>query len=80
MTAAAIISVLFVIAIGREVAKGGAGRGLPAGRFVGWVSLTLVILMLIGFKDLHAAEAAVGGFIGGIGTAASSVVHFVGQL
>ena len=78
--AAAVVSVLFVIAIGRQVARGGTGRGIPSGRFVGWVSLTLVVVLLIAFKNPQAGTELVSRFFGGLSTAASGIGDFFERL
>jgi hypothetical protein len=79
MAAAAVLSILFLILIGRRITKSGPGTGTPAGRFTGWVSLTLVIVVILGLVNLPETLHVIGGFLGGIKTAASGLLNFLGR-
>lgn len=77
MTAAAVLTILFLILIARRITKSGPGTGTPAGRFTGWVSLTLVIVVILSLVNLPETLHGIGGFLGGIKTAASQLLNFL---
>jgi hypothetical protein len=78
--AAAVLTVLFLILIGRRVTKSGPGTGTPAGRFTGWISLTLVIVLILGLLDLPTTLHVIGGFFDGIKTAANGLTGFLNRI
>jgi hypothetical protein len=80
MVAVAVVSVLFVILIARRITKAGPGTGTPAGRFMGWVSLTLVIVLILGLVNLSATLHVIGGFFDGIKTAATGLTGFLNRI
>jgi hypothetical protein len=80
MAAVAVVSVLFVILIARRITRAGPGTGTPAGRFAGWISLTLVIVLIFGLVDLPATLHVIGGFFDGIKTAATGLTSFLNRL
>ena len=80
MAAAAVLSVLFLILIGRRITKAGPGTGTPGGRFTAWVSLTLVIVLVLGLVDLPTTLHFIGGFIDGIKTAATGLTGFLNRI
>jgi hypothetical protein len=80
MVAVAVVSVLFVILIARRITRAGPGTGTPAGRFAGWISLTLVIVLIFGLVDLSATLHVIGGFFDGIKTAATGLTGFLNRI
>lgn len=80
MVAVAVVSVLFVILIARRITRAGPGTGTPAGRFAGWISLTLVIVLIFGLVDLPATLHLIGGFFDGIKTAATGLTGFLNRI
>jgi hypothetical protein len=80
MVAVAVVSVLFVILIARRITRAGPGTGTPAGRFAGWISLTLVIVLIFALVDLPATLHVIGGFFDGIKTAATGLTGFLNRI
>lgn len=80
MVAVAVVSVLFVILLARRITTAGPGTGTPAGRFAGWIALTLVIILIFGLVDLPATLHVIGGFFDGIKTAATGLTGFLNRI
>ena len=71
---AAILAPLSVIAIWWVSTH---GKGAAALRLVAWGSAIVVVLVLVSFKDPHAAGAVVAGWFSGISAAITGLGHFL---
>jgi hypothetical protein len=80
MVAVAVVSVLFVILLARRITRAGPGTGTPAGRFAGWIALTLVIVLIFGLLAGATTLHVIGGFFDGIKTAVTGLAGFLDRL
>ena len=74
---AAVLAPLSVIAIWWISTH---GKGAAALRLVAWLSAVIVVLVLVSFKDPHAAGALVTGWFSGISEAVTGLAHFLGDV
>lgn len=56
------------------------GKGAAALRLVAWLSAVIVVLVLVSFKDPHAAGALVTGWFSGISAAITGLGHFISDV
>ncbi|HJY68429.1 MAG TPA: hypothetical protein VJ370_10545 [Streptosporangiaceae bacterium] len=80
MVGVAVVSVLFVILLARRITRAGPGTGTPAGRFAGWIALTLVIVLIFGLLDGATTLHVIGGFFDGIKTAVTGIAGFLNNI
>ena len=69
-----VIAVLAVIIAWRYTIK---GKGAPAARLAALLCAVIVVLVLIGFKNLAVAGSIAEGFVSGISQAASGLAAFL---
>ena len=72
-----VLAVLAVVVAWRYTIK---GKGAPAARLAALLCAVIIVLVLVSFKNPPAAGSVVGGWFGGISTAATGLGHFLADL